>query len=210
MKIYDISWPISQGTTEYKNKGTIQLTAVKGFDTDGVRDSTITIGTHTGTHVDAPSHFLRDGKTIDMISLDRVMGRAQVIDLMTVHESISADDLARYEIHEGDIILLRTANSALSVTDPFRSDFIYLDPSGARYLAEKKVKAVAIDYLGIERGDPEHTTHTTLMKADIVIIEGVRLSHVPPGDYFMICLPLAIIGLEAAPARAILMSESLG
>ncbi len=209
MKIYDISWPISQATTEYKNKGTIQLAAVKGFDTDGVRDSIITLGTHTGTHVDAPSHFLRDGKSIDMINLDRVMGRAKVIDLMTVHESISGDDLARYEINEGDIILLRTANSALGVNDSFNRDFIYLDSSGARYLAEKRIKAVAIDYLGIERGDPEHTTHITLMKADVVIIEGVRLSHVPAGDYFMICLPLAIIGLEAAPARAILMSESI-
>ncbi len=209
MKIYDISWPISQATTEYKNKGTIQLTAVKGFETDGVRDSTITLGTHTGTHVDAPSHFLKDGKSIDMISLDRVMGRAIVLDLMTVFESISADDLARYDIKEGDIVLLRTANSALGITDPFNGNFIYLDASGARYLAEKNIKAVAIDYLGIERGDPEHTTHITLMKADIVIIEGVRLSHVPAGDYFMICLPLAIIGLEAAPARAILMTESI-
>ncbi len=207
MKIYDISWPISQATTEYKNKGTIQLTAVKGFETDGVRDSIITLGTHTGTHVDAPSHFLKDGKSIDMIALDRVMGPAKVIDLMTVMEAITADDLKRYEIKEDEIIILRTANSALAVTDPFQSNFIYLDPSGARYLAEKKIKAVAIDYLGIERGDPEHQTHTTLMKADIVIIEGVRLSHVPAGDYFMVCLPLALIGLEAAPARAILMTE---
>ena len=142
-----------------------------------------------------------------MSSLDRIMGRAIVVDLMTVIDAISADDLSRYEINEGDIVILRTANSALTVTDPFDGTFIYLDASGARYLAEKKIKAVAIDYLGIERGDPEHTTHTTLMKADIVIIEGVRLSHVPAGDYFMICLPLALVGLEAAPARAILMVE---
>ena len=208
MRIYDISWPLSQATTEYKNKGTIQLTSIKGFEKDGVRDSIITMGTHTGTHVDAPAHFLQDGKTIDMISLDRLIGRARVLDLMTVLESISADDLQRYEINEGDIIILRTTNSALGVTDEFHREFIYLDPSGARYLAEKKVKAVAIDYLGIERGDPEHTVHTTLMKEDIAIIEGVRLYQVPAGDYFLICLPLAIIGLEAAPARAILMTES--
>ncbi len=208
MRIYDISWPISQATTEYKNKGTIQLAATKGFEKDRVRDSTITMGTHTGTHVDAPSHFLKDGKAIDMISLDSLMGKAQVIDLMTVHDSISANDLKRYVINEGEIIVLRTPNSALGITDEFHRDFIYLDASGARYLAEKKVKAVAIDYLGIERDDPEHTTHTTLMKADIAIIEGVRLYHVPAGHYFMICLPLAIIGLEAAPARAILMADS--
>lgn len=180
---------------------------IKGFETDGVRDSVITLGTHTGTHVDAPAHFLRDGKTIDMIPVDHTMGPAKVIDLMTVTDAITADDLKRYEIAEGDIILLRTANSALGFSDPFDSSFIYLDYSGAQYLADKKIKAVAIDYLGIERGDPEHKTHTTLMNADIVIIEGVRLSHVPAGNYFLVCLPLAIIGLEAAPARAILMTE---
>lgn len=207
MKIYDISWPISQATTEYKNKGTIQLAAVKSFERDGVRDSVITFGTHTGTHVDAPAHFLKDGKTIDEISLDRLIGGAVVIDLVTVVENISEDDLKRHEFHEGDIVLFRTANSAAGVTDEYNRDFIYLDPSGARYLVEKKVKAVGIDYLGIERGDAGHTVHTTLMQADIAIIEGIRLYHVQPGVYFMICLPLAIIGLDAAPARAILMTE---
>ncbi len=207
VKIYDISWPISQATTEYKNKVTIQLASIKGFDSDGVRESIITMGAHTGTHVDAASHFLKDGKSIDMIPLDRLIGRAHVYDFMAVAECITAKDLARYDINEGDIILLRTANSALNATDRFERDFIYLDHSGARYLADKRVKAVAIDYLGIERGDPDHQTHTTLMKADITIIEGVRLAHVPAGSYLMICLPLALIGSEAAPARAILIVE---
>lgn len=206
MKIYDISWPISSDTTEYKNKGTINFDAVKQFEKDGVRDSLITVGAHTGTHVDAPAHFLRDGKTIDMIPLNHLIGKAVVLDFMTVTESISADDLQRHEIHEGDIVILRTANSAQGATDQFKIDFIYLDASGARYLIQKKVKAVAIDYLGIERNDPDHAVHTSLMQADIAIIEGVRLSHVPHGEYFMICLPIAVIGLEAAPARAILMA----
>ncbi len=207
MKIYDISWPISQATTEYKNKGTIQLSAVKSFDRDRVRDSAITFGTHTGTHVDAPAHFLKDGKTIDEISIERLIGGAVVLDLLTVTESITEQDLKRHEFHEGDIVLLRTANSAGGPTDEFNPDFVYLAPSGARYLVEKGVKAVGIDYLGIERGDPDHPTHTILMAADIAIIEGLRLFHVQPGVYFMICLPIAIIGLEAAPARAILMVE---
>ena len=177
------------------------------YEKDGSRESLICFDAHTGTHVDAPSHFLKDGKTVDEIRLDRLMGRAKVLDFVTIGESISDDDLERYEIEEGDILLFRTANSSCEPFHQFHRKFIYLDASGARYLVEKKVKAVGIDYLGIERGDPEHTTHTTLMKADIAIIEGLRLAHVQSGSYFFLCLPLALIGIEAAPARAILMSD---
>ncbi len=205
MKVYDISWPISSVTTEYKNRKSILSTEIKSFEKDSMRESTICMHSHTATHVDAPSHFLKDGKTIDQIRLDRLIGQARVIDLMTVMNAISADDLARYEIRVDEIILLRTTNSAAGITDAFNKDFIYLDPSGAQYLADKKVKAVGIDYLGIERGDSEHTTHTILMKADIVVIEGLRLFHTPTDNYFMVCLPLALIGIDAAPARAILI-----
>ncbi len=207
MKIYDISWPLSTAATEYKNRKTIALTETKSFEKDNARESLLALHTHTGTHIDAPSHFLPDGKTIDQIKLDRLIGYARVLDVMTVVTSISAADLARYEINAGEIILLRTSNSAAGVNDPFNKNFIYLDQSGARYLADKRIKAVGIDYLGIERGDPEHMTHTILMKADIVIIEGLRLFHAPAGRYFMICLPLALVGADGAPARAILMKE---
>jgi arylformamidase len=207
MKIFDISWPITPVMTTYKNKGEITFTTLRTFEEGGVRESTIALGTHTGTHVDAPSHFCRDGRTIDEVALTRLIGPAQVIDLMTVTVAITAQDLARYDIQAGHIVLLRTANSAADGIGRFENNFIYLDATGARYLAQKKVKAVGIDYLGIERGDPEHATHRTLMEADVVIIEGLRLSHVAAGTYFLVCLPLALIGLEAAPARAILMAE---
>jgi Predicted metal-dependent hydrolase len=172
-----------------------------------VRNSLITFGSHTGTHVDAPSHFLKDGKCIDQISLDRLMGPAKVIDMVRVIDVITAEDLKHHDINEQDIILLRTMNSAYEETDEFNKEFVYLDQSAAAYLAERKIKAVGIDYLGIERGNPEHATHTKLMHADIVIIEGLRLSHVQAGDYFMVCLPLLVVGLDAAPARVILMTE---
>ena len=207
MKIYDISWPISQSTTEYKNKESIFFSKLKDFDLDKVRETKICMSTHTGTHVDAPTHFLKDGKSIDQVTLDRLIGGARVLDLSTVIEKITIDDLKNHEINEQEIILLRTSNSAKSITDEYEPDFIYLDQSAAHYLAEKKVKAVGIDYLGIERGDPEHTTHTTLFKHDIAIIEGLRLGHVQAGEYFMVCLPLFLVSLEASPARAILMTE---
>lgn len=207
MKIYDISWPLNEKTTQYKNKKTIQLTPIKTFDVDGVRETLIAMSAHSGTHIDAPAHFLRDGKTVDELTVDRLIGRAQVIDLMTVVSAITAQDLARYNLVAGEIVLLRTSNSAAESMGEFDREFIYLDPTAAQYLVSKGVKAVGIDYLGIERGDPEHRTHTTLMHGNVVIIEGLRLAHVPAGTYFMVCLPIALMGLEAAPARAILMTD---
>lgn len=205
MKLIDISWPVNEATTEYKNNDTILFEPIKTFDSDAARDTRISLGAHVGTHVDAPSHFLQDGKTIDQISLSKLVGRARVINCMTVLDSISSDDLENHQIDEGDIILLRTANSAYGPTDPFEREFIFLNESGARYLVSKKVKAVGIDYLGIERGNSEHPTHTLLMHADIPIIEGLRLGHVQAGIYFFMCLPLNLIGVEAAPARAVLL-----
>lgn len=207
MKIYDISWPISPKTTEYKNKDSIFFAQLKDFELDNVRESKICMSTHTGTHVDAPTHFLKTGQTIDQIRLDRLIGRAVVIDCTKVREKITVADLQKHEIKENDIVLLKTANSAQSITADFEPDFIFLDSLAAHYLVDKKVKAVGIDYLGIERGDPEHKTHVALFKANVVIIEGLRLGHTPAGSYFCICLPLYLVGLDAAPARAILMTQ---
>ena len=106
MKVIDISWPICGITTEYKGKKSIEFTQLKVFEKDGFRESSICFNAHTGTHVDAPSHFLKDGVTVDEVHLDRLMGKAIVLDLVTLGESISDDDLERYEIEEGDIVLL--------------------------------------------------------------------------------------------------------
>lgn len=207
MKIIDISWPISTATTGYKDKKVVRFEDIKHFEKDGARETTICLSSHTGTHVDAPSHFLKDGLTIDEITLDRCIGPCKVLDLTAVSDTITDEHLRDKDIKQNDIILLKTANSLTSPTDNFSPHFIYVHYSAACYLAEKKIKAVGIDYLGIERSQVDHPTHTLLMHADIVIIEGLRLNHVIPGDYFFICLPLYTIGNEAAPARALLFSE---
>jgi arylformamidase len=108
-------------------------------------------------------------------------------------------------IYAGDIILLKTANSSLGATALFNPSFVYLEASGAHYLQEKKIKAVGIDYLGIERAQPAHETHLQLMEHGITIIEGLRLQHVKQGRYLVCCLPLNAVGIEAAPARAVLI-----
>lgn len=207
MEIIDISWPISSATTGYKDRKVVEFHERKTFAKDGFRESTITVDSHSGTHIDAPFHFLSDGKTIDQLNLASVVGKAQVIDCMTVSDAITREFLEEQNIQQGDIILLKTINSQKNATDTFSPDFIYLHSSGAQYLAEKKVKAVGIDYLGIERGQPGHPTHLELMKNNIAIIEGLRLNAVSAGSYQFVCLPLYVIGLEAAPARAILITE---
>jgi len=207
MKVIDISWPISKVTTGYKDRSVVAFDEVKNFNRDGVRESSIQISAHTGTHVDAPSHFLKEGKTIDEVPLDKLVGPCVVLDMTTCSERITRNCLMEHSdlIKEGGIILLRTTNSDLTPTDKFNSSFVYLEVSGALYLAEKKVSVVGIDYLGIEHSQPGHPTHENLMNADISIIEGLRLGHVKAGHYFFVCLPLHTIGLEASPARAILL-----
>ncbi len=207
MKVIDISWPISKATTGYKDRNIVRFEEVKNFAKDGVRDSNMYLSAHTGTHIDAPAHFLRDGKTIDQITLDRLMGPCKVLDLTQVAEEITRERLEEHDIAENDIVLFKTTNSATLATDKFTPHYVYLEVSGAEYLVEKKVKAVGTDYLGIERSQPEHITHTTLMHADIAIIEGLRLRAVDPGEYFFVCMPLLTIGLEAAPARAALIAS---
>lgn len=211
MVIIDISWPISTATTGYKDAKVVDFKKVKDFDKDGVRETDICLSSHTGTHIDAPSHFLRDGLTIDQITLDRLMGPCKVFDLITVQEHITEVDLKEKDkqlpIEEDDIILLKTFNSAQSATEKFSPHFVALDLSAAEFLAKKKVKAVGIDYLGIEKSNEKHIVHRELMHHDIVIIEGLRLQRVAQGTYFCCCLPLLTIGLEAAPARAVLIEQ---
>lgn len=207
MQVFDISWPLSAKTTEYKDKKTLSFDAIKTFDADGVRDSVISMGSHTGTHVDAPAHFVHNGALIEKTSLAQLIGPARVYDLTHINIAITADDLKDLGLRQGEIVLFKTKNSGIDPEGPFEKNFIYLDASGAQYCIDAKVKAVGIDYLGIERNDPDHTTHTKLMHADIPIIEGLRLGAIKPDSYFCMCLPLKIIGLEAAPARAVLIAD---
>jgi arylformamidase len=134
-----------------------------------------------------------------------LIGDCKVLDLTHVDEKIIASDLQKFDIQENDIILFKTKNSLFPDTGKFEPNFIYLDKTGAQYLASKKIKTVGIDYLGIERKQPEHETHITLFESNITIIEGLRLAEANPGVYFLICLPVKIEGVEAASSRAILL-----
>jgi len=209
VNIIDISWPLSEKTTGYKDRKTVGVESLKNFDRDGARESALWITTHSGTHVDAPAHMLKEGKTIDQLPLESFSGPCVVLDLTVVAEKITRawlEDQAEH-IKEGDIVLFKTSNSYQGATEKFNPLFVYLDLSGAQYLAEKKVKAVGVDYLGVERNQPGHLTHHELMTHDIGVIEGLRLESVEPGRYMLVCLPLRVVGLDGAPARAVLLQE---
>ena len=205
MIIHDISWPISKDTTAYKDKKTINFQTVKTFEKDGFYESTIAMSAHSGTHIDAPLHFQKDGATIDQLDLFQVIGKCKVFDMSMVTDGITQDHLENLDIQAHDIILFKTSNSASQPTDKFNPQFIFLEVSGAHYLVQRNIKAVGIDYLGIERGQAGHLTHNLLFKHNITIIEGLRLQGIKQGSYFLCCLPLATVGLEAAPARAVLI-----
>lgn len=211
MKIIDISWPITPDITGYKDKKTVVISHIKQFDHDHVRESVVTMGSHTGTHIDAPSHFLKNGSNVDQLPLEQLIGRCIVIDCTQVEEKIDAQFLQQHALvlKQYSIVLFKTRNSLRLSTEVFDYTFIYIDASGAEYLSSMKLQVVGIDYLGIERAQPNHQTHTLLMNANTIIIEGLRLQSVEPGEYTFICLPIHVIGVEAAPARAVLLSPSI-
>ncbi|KKQ11395.1 MAG: cyclase family protein [Candidatus Babeliales bacterium] len=204
-KVIDISWPINQNTVEYRNKGELNLKAVKNIQSDDVHQTHVSLDMHTGTHIDAPMHFSKDGNTVDSISFDHLISDCKVFDLTHVEEKISASDLQKLDIQENDIVLFKTKNSFFSAQGKFEPNFVYLDKTAAQYLVSKKIKTVGIDYLGVERAQPDHETHKIFFNANITIIEGLRLGDVNPGKYFLICLPVKFEGVEAALSRAVLL-----
>lgn len=207
MELIDISWPLTIDMTGYKNHNAFMVHTRKTFDRDHVRESSFNINAHAGTHIDAPAHFIEQGCFVDAVPLEKLIALGVVIDFSGVSGGITEAMLHAHEdkLLTDSFVLLKTDNSLLSPNASFNHDFVYLHDSGAAYLIHKKIRGIGIDYLGIERNQPDHTTHTLLMNAGIIIVEGLRLGHVQAGAYTFTCLPLALIGVEAAPARAILI-----
>ena len=202
----DISWPLHGSTTEYKDRETLAIELRARFETHGMEESSFCMAMHTGTHIDAPGHFIKGGKALDQFPLSTFFGECLVIDVSSCEEMIPEEALKNYDIEKGAIVLLKTRNSLLPSDGPFYKEFVYLSESGAHYLAHKEVKLVGIDYLSLERGQPGHPTHKALLSKDIPIIEGLRLAAVEEGRYTLYCLPLKFMETEAAPCRAVLVA----
>lgn len=206
MKIIDISWPISTSMTEYKDRKLVKIEPLKQFERDGLRETLLSFHNHTGTHIDAPSHFVGKGVSSEAISLDALNGPCRVLDMSHVSECITAKDLEPCAIKAGERIIFKTKNSERGATDLFDARFVYLAKDASHLLATIGIVCVGIDYLGIERNQPAHETHIELLSKNIAIIEGVRLKHVNPDNYTLCCLPLNIPGIDGVPARAVLIT----
>jgi arylformamidase len=210
-RIIDISLPIEQQLLVWPGDPSIEIEPASRISRgDAANVSRLHLGTHTGTHIDPPLHFIDKGATVDAIPPDVLVGEAFVADL-GVARTIGATELDSLGVEPGVIrLLLKTANSAMWESKPqeFPEDYVHLNPEGAEWIVERGIRLVGIDFLGIEaRGAPGHPTHMTLLKAGVVIVEGLDLSRVDPGNYQVICLPLRIAGGDGAPARAILIEE---
>ena len=205
MKVYDISMDVKEGMVIWPGDHGIKTMVRQRMPANACNVSVVEIGTHTGTHVDAPKHFVEDGKGVDSIPLENLCGPCKVIDL-SGKESICAEDLATKGIDKDDIVLLKTDNSCMSM-DRFNKKFTYITIDAAKYLVEKRVRTVGIDYLSIAKFGDSAPVHKVLLEAEITIIEGLRLGAIPEGKYKLCCLPIRLVGMDGAPARAVLISE---
>ncbi len=171
---------------------------------DTANVSLLSMGSHTGTHVDAPAHFIEGGATVEALPLDSLIGPALVAEV-GCERLIGRRDLEPLPLGSQSRLLLKTRNSALWAAGDFSRDFVALDLEGARHLTERGLRLIGIDYLSIEAfHSPGHPVHRHLLGAGVVILEGLDLSRVAPGVYELVCLPLPVRGIDGAPCRAVL------
>ncbi|HKP68052.1 MAG TPA: cyclase family protein [Pyrinomonadaceae bacterium] len=208
MKIYDVTVAVSETVPIYEGDPRVEIEGVKGIATgDSANVSKLCFGAHTGTHVDAPNHFIEGTRRVEDLELMKLVGPCRVIE---VDDSVTAIGVEHVKGLAGvDRVAFKTRNSAFwnEPEKGFRTDFTYISPEAARALADAGVKLVGIDYLSVERfGSDDYATHTTLLEKEIVILEGLDLREVPAGDYEIVCLPLKYVGAtgDGAPARTIL------
>lgn len=172
---------------------------------DRVNVTAMKIGSHTGTHIDAPAHFIASGPGIDELPLSTAIGRAMVIEIEDT-DMVTPGELVMHEIQVGERVLFKTRNSSrCRQSDSFIEDYVSLSAEAAKYLVDCGVRMVGIDYLSVDGFKNDGLEiHRLLLEAGIWIIEGLDLSQVKQGAYLLVCLPLRIAGGDGAPARVIL------
>jgi len=204
-KWIDISVPVRNGMVHWPGDPAYHLNRIRDFaNGDSHVLSEMSLGVHTGTHMDAPLHFVRGGATIDQIPLDATVGEARVIEIADP-ESVKPAELEGAGIRAGERILFKTINSTVAWrTEHFHKDFVYISREAAAFLVSAGIRSVGIDYLSIGGFYKDGLeTHRALLGAGIWVIEGLNLSAVSPGPCDLICLPLKLVDAEGAPARAI-------
>lgn len=213
MKITDVSLTLQVGMTTYNGTEpglTVQpLSSISKGDAANV--SLYSLGSHTGTHIDAPIHFIAGAPGVDQIHPEVLIGPVTLLDMSSVAEAITAADLEKAELPPDAVrVLFKTRNSQYwnDIAGEFHRDFVYVAPDACRWLVDRGVRLVGIDYLSIEQfGSADHATHLTLLGAGVAIIEGLDLRAVETGEYMLVALPLKVKDGDGGPARVMLIEE---
>jgi len=207
--IYDVTVPITNSMPVWPGDPPVRLTAKSHRSRDNTHTvwvTSIEMGSHTGTHIDAPFHMIDGGKRLEEFPLDVLTGKATVFEIAGVR-SLGQEQLAKLNWKGVERVLFKTENSNHWNDGKFYEEFVYLEPDGAEFLVQQGVWLVGIDYLSIDKyKSAAHPSHFVLLQKNIPILEGLNLNAVPPGEYTLVALPLNIQGADGAPARVILMN----
>ena len=206
-RIFDVTVPLAPGMLSYPGDPPFEIEPVHELGGAPFTLSRMVLTTHSGTHVDAPAHFLAGGATVDQLPLEILLGKARVIELST-RERVDRADLEALDLADDLRVLLKTRMSGQMLKAGYQEDHLYLTVDAARYLAQAGLKLVGFDYLSIDRfGSADFPAHHVLLEAGVVLVEGLDLSEVEAGEYEMSCLPLRVGGGDAAPARVVLRTR---
>lgn len=204
MKIYDVTVPLSKELVVYPGDPHVKINRRTNANQDDAKYnlSRYSFSSHAGTHVDPPFHLIEGGMTVDKLPLELLVGRARVVEVTApcIDEAV----LEEFDFTVDARVLFKTRNSYLWSQKTFVKDYVYITPGAARSLVNDGIKVVGIDYLSVEKFAAEPETHRVLLGAGTIIIEGLDLREVEPGDYELICLPLKVKDGDGAPARVVL------
>lgn len=211
MTIYDISLTLSPKLPTWPGDPPLEFELSESMDWGAhVNVTKISTSVHVGTHVDAPHHFLNDGRTVEQLPLEVLTGPCYVAQLPDGIEAITAEVLERTEItSEMERVLFGTRNSHwwAKGESAFQTDFVAITEDGAEWLVERGVRLVGVDYLSVAPYGDSEPTHKAFLRAGVVLVEGLNLANIMRGFYDLYCLPLKIAGCDGAPARAILVQS---
>ncbi|MBT3367540.1 MAG: cyclase family protein [Nitrospina sp.] len=212
MKFYDVSVPISDELPVWPGDPGISMELTCSLARgDSANVTQLEMGVHTGTHIDAPSHFEPGGKTIDQLPMEILTGTCRVVEIPHSTESIGPAELEKLDLSGVIRILFKTKNSKFWAREEkkFQKKFVHLSKEGASFLVEHGIKLVGIDYLSVEQfASPDHATHHILLRNQVIIVEGLNLSGISEGEYELIALPIKLKGADGAPARVILREKA--
>lgn len=208
-KIYDVSIPIRNSMPTWPGDPVVENRLVSSLDQNGEANVTyIQMSAHTGTHIDSPKHFINDGKSIDRLDLNILLGQVEVIEIensVTIIDRSFLEKLARKNWPSRVFFKTNNSNKRLLENENFDTNFSALSPGAASYLVEHGVRLIGIDYLSIAPFENGTDTHIVLLSNDVIVIEGLDLADIQPGTYEMVALPILLDGADGAPARVLLI-----